>query len=421
MLGATRLRNSIQHYAWGSRTFIPSLMGREPGTEPEAELWMGAHPKAPSSVQIGDRWVPLNEVILTNPIGFLGESTVREFGNKLPFLFKVLAASGPLSIQAHPDLSQAQEGFRRENTAGVPFDAFERNYRDDNHKPEVISALTPVWALKGFRAAGEIEECAKAAGLSTLGSLLQPESVWSAAPDLKGFFQTLVAMPDGDRRRAVDGAVDHARSIVGHVDESELLAGTDLQGDLERARWQWVLVLQKRFPYDPGVLAPLYLNLVRLSPGDSLFLEAGELHAYLCGAGIELMANSDNVLRGGLTQKHIDVSELNKVVRFVPHEVKVVGPVRGAPGETRYPTGVSEFLLSVIATDEDLVYHSEVKRSIEILICTEGAGLLTERRDRTVHSLRRGDSCVVPAAVDGYSIEGTCRVYKATVPGGNPS
>ncbi len=394
------LKNSIQEYAWGSRTAIPELLGQSvPADKPQAELWMGAHPKAPSQVLADGLWRSLPEVIQESPEETLGQEVAARFSNKLPFLFKVLAAAKPLSIQAHPNKEQAGQGFARENELGIPLDAPHRNYRDDNHKPEIICALTPFWALNGFRKIEEtlsLLEEARVPGLAEIVSFLRSH------PDrdgLKKFFKHLMTTDSGKQRKIVEQAVNSAEKKTN-----------------EEPVWTWMIKLNEEYPGDMGVLSPLFLNLVRLEPQQAMYLPAGELHGYLEGVGIELMANSDNVLRGGLTPKHIDVQELLTVLNFTDGEVNILSPENLTPGEAIYSTEAEEFVLSVIRINKAAPFSSPRDRSVEMMMCTEGEVSVTDLRAGDITRLTRGISIMVPAAVEQYSIEGDGILYKAAVP-----
>ncbi len=396
-----RMKNTVQAYQWGSRTFIAELLGQPvPSERPMAELWLGAHPKAPSRVEVDGRWVSLLELIEQRPAQVLGEAVAARFGRQLPYLFKVLAAGQPLSIQAHPDMAQAQEGFARENRLGIALDDPRRNYRDANHKPELICALTDFWALKGFRTVPEI--------LKSLSPLddprLLPElsELLRAAPDgegLKRFFGALMTLEEARRARVVSAAVDHARQRP---------AGDAVGG--------WVCRLAETYPNDIGVLAPLIMNLVCLAPGEAMFLEAGQLHAYLSGNGIELMANSDNVLRGGLTPKHIDVPELLRVLRFTTGPPHVLHPEAAGPCETVYRQPAREFALSVITLEKGRPLV-RAGRGVEILLCLRGAADVRDDRGGRL-ALSRGQSLLVPAAVAQLSLSGDAVLYSAHLPHG---
>jgi len=394
------LKNSIQDYAWGSKTAIPELLGQGgPAERPQAELWMGAHPKAPSLVYCDGLWRSLLEVIAENPQEVLGRDTAHKFSNKLPFLFKLLAAAKPLSIQAHPNQGQAKEGFIRENEMGIPLEAVNRNYRDDNHKPEIICALTPFWAVNGFRQVREI--------LRLLGEIQVPGLVeglsflrdHSSRQGLKKFFNHLMTMEKAKQSKIV----------------KETVAFAERRKEQEPV-WTWVAKLNEEYPLDVGVLSPAFLNLVKLEPQQAMYLPAGELHAYLEGAGIELMANSDNVLRGGLTAKHIDVQELLSILNFTEINLTILQPQKVASGEAFYPTGTAEFVLSIVEVSGRSPFLGALKRSVEMMICTKGEAKITDLGDGETTGLTRGTSIIVPAAVEQYRIEGEATLYKAAVP-----
>ena len=394
------LKNSIQEYAWGSRTAIPGLLGQSvPADKPQAELWMGAHPKAPSQVLADGLWRSLPEVIQESPEETLGQKVAARFSNQLPFLFKVLAAAKPLSIQAHPNKEQAGQGFVRENELGIPLDAPHRNYRDDNHKPEIICALTPFWALNGFRKIEEtlsLLEEARIPGLAEIVSFLRSHPNRAG---LKKFFNHLMTTDSGKQRKIVEQAVNAAEKRT-H----------------EEPVWTWMIKLNEEYPGDMGVLSPIFLNLFRLEPQQAMYLPAGELHGYLEGVGIELMANSDNVLRGGLTPKHIDVQELLAVLNFTDGDLNILSPENLTPGEAAYNTEAEEFVLSVLRIKKAAPFSSSRDRSVEMMMCTEGEVSVTDLRIGDITRLTRGISIIVPAAVEQYSIEGDGILYKAAVP-----
>ncbi len=395
-----KLKNPIQNYAWGSRTAIAELLGHPaPTNSPEAELWMGAHPKAPSLVKIADEWISLADLIGSHPEAILGPAAVDRFGSRMPFLFKVLAAGAPLSIQAHPDESQAQEGFARENRMDIPLDAPHRNYRDPSHKPEIICALTPFWGLNGFQAPGTIAKNLHDHAPRTLQTMTAQLNAPDADRALQAFFTTLVEMPQKKKDDVIAEVTAAART------QRTPSAAVD-----------WVLRLQDAYPGDIGILAPLFLNLVCLSPGQAMFLAAGQLHAYLEGVGIELMANSDNVLRGGLTPKHIDVPELKRVLRFNAVEPEIIDPQADAATEKVYATDVEEFALAQIELVAESAFVSAVKRGMEILLVVEGELILSTESQKTELALKKGDAVMVPACLDGYSLRGSGRIFRAAVP-----
>jgi mannose-6-phosphate isomerase len=392
------LDNPIQNYAWGSRTAIATFLGRpSPAAKPEAELWIGAHPRAPSRIVEPPGLGTLDRVIEDDPVSLLGPEVCDLFGNELPFLLKVLAAAEPLSIQAHPNQAQARRGWARENAEGIPLDSPHRNYRDPNHKPELVCSLSPAFAaLKGFRPVEEIARRLDAVGGPELKRDIARTSRERSAASLRALLARLLTL-DADERAPVLGraAVESGRRA-------------------DDPAWAWVGRLLERYPGDTGVLAPLYLNLVVLGPGDALYLPAGELHAYLEGAALEIMANSDNVLRGGLTPKHVDAPELLATLVFEPRSPDVLKALEVAPGERAYRTPAREFELGLIDVAPDRPFRPAAGRSVEILLGLDGAPRVTAEGASVV--LGRGESVLVPAATATYAVEGEGRVARARVP-----
>jgi mannose-6-phosphate isomerase len=394
------LKNTILNYAWGSLNAIPELLGEQKRShEPCAELWMGAHPKAPSSVNCDGKWVPLTGLIAKHPQEILGNDVARAFANKLPYLFKVLAAAKPLSIQAHPSLDQAREGFEKETGLGIALDAPNRNYKDDNHKPECICALSTFWAMCGFRETSDI--LALMGKNCPVGMALELD-ILKKHPDsrgLKHLFTSLMTMDTQRQKQVIDEVVRNANQ---HSDED--------------FAFYWVAKLSSEYPNDPGIFAPLLLNLVELKPGEALFLPPGELHAYLEGLGLELMANSDNVLRGGLTPKYVDISELLKVLNFNARPVQILKAERKNKNEQVYASETDEFILSVVSTSTGNPYQSSETRNVEIMLCTKGMASLKDNGTQEIINVKKGDSVIIPAAVLGYTISGETLIYKASVP-----
>ncbi len=401
MNGIYILKNGIQEYDWGSRTVLAELLGRvSPSTVPQAELWMGAHPKAPSRVVAPGGDIPLDRFIENDPEGVLGVATARRFGNAMPYLFKVLAAEKPLSIQAHPNLEQARRGYEKENKEFISIEAPERNYRDENHKPECICALTDYWAMNGFRETGEIARYMRMLCPVTLGETVDRYLLADGVAGLRRFFESLMTMGSKERRHTVNEALDnHTR-----------FSANDAAG-------LWIQRLQDEYPYDIGVLSPVILNLVCLKPGQAMYLPAGELHAYLEGVGIELMANSDNVLRGGLTPKHVDVAELMKVLNFTSGGLEILSPVPVSTTEKVYRTIADEFELSVIDLDSNRPHANGAGHSIQILLCTQGRATVSGKADDPESiSLRKGTCLLVIATAGAFQIQGKATLYKAAVP-----
>ena len=328
------MHNRIRPYAWGSRTAIAELTGEpSPSPHPQAELWIGAHPADSSLLVQDDGERSLADVIAADPVATLGARAHAEFDSRLPFLLKVLAAAEPLSLQAHPSADQAARGFALEESLGIPLSSPQRNYRDSWHKPELICALTEFDALCGFR-----EPSATVRLLAALG-----------VPQLDHYLGLLSGQPDRDGTRALFSSIITIPSVT-----LQPLLSAVLTACVERVRaggeftaeYRTALALGERYPGDPGVLASLLLNRITLQPGQALYLPGGNMHAYLSGVGIEIMANSDNVLRGGLTPKHVDVPELMKVLDFTPGDVQVLHGDAGRSGEAVYPTPAMEFRLS---------------------------------------------------------------------------
>ncbi len=380
------LRNAVRPYAWGSRTTIPELLGRPvPAPHPEAELWMGAHPGDPSHV-IGPDGTErsLLELVEADPVGQLGTSCAGRWGGRLPFLLKILAAEEPLSMQAHPSAEQAAEGYAREESARIPRDASNRNYPDPTAKPELVCALTEFHALAGFREPERTISLLKAIetpGLAKYAVLLE------AQPDpagLRALFTTWITLPQAALDELLPEVLD---SCVKHVRERG-------EFDLE---CRTILELGEAHPRDAGVLAALLLNRLTLSAGEAIYLPAGNLHLYLHGTAVEILANSDNILRCGLTPKHVDVPELLRVVDFACGEM----PVQSGDPEARmsvYRTDAPEFELSRIewaAGDDGEVAVDNV--GPQILLCTAGALRVTADDGEQVE-LRRGQSVWLPAA-----------------------
>jgi mannose-6-phosphate isomerase len=377
------LHNAVRPYAWGSRTAIAELLGKEvPAPHPEAELWMGAHPGDPSRVTGADGVQrSLLELLSQDPDGQLGTRVSERWGSRLPFLLKVLAAEEALSLQAHPSAFQAAEGFAAEERAGVPRDAAVRNYKDPAAKPELICALTEFHALAGFR-----EPSRTVSLLHTLDApALSPYTeMLVAQPDssgLRALFTMLITLPQTSLSSLLPQVLD---ACVLHVKEHG-------EFDLE---CRTVLELGESYPGDAGVLAALLLNRIVLQPGEAIHLPAGNLHAYLRGTGIEILANSDNVLRCGLTPKHVDVPELLRVLDFTCGDMPVSTGEEVSPGVRVYRTPAPEFELSRLdLTGEARINHD----GPQILICTAGAAVLSNARGDEVR-LARGESVWLPAS-----------------------
>ncbi|MGD9424699.1 mannose-6-phosphate isomerase [Pantoea sp. NSTU24] len=383
-----KMNNSLQNYAWGSQTAFTRLYGiANPQGLPMAELWMGAHPKSPSTVS--DRGQPrsLREVIAANPVAMLGEAVAQRFG-ELPFLFKVLSADQPLSVQVHPSKPAAEAGFARENAAGIPLTAAERNYKDPNHKPELLYALTPFQAMNGFRTLTEIKSLLEplAGAHPQIAHFLQHPDLTTLAT----LFSALLSLEGEPKSRALD----ILKSVL-RVQQGE--------------PWQTIHAIAADYPDDCGLFSPLLLNVITLQPGDAMFLYAETPHAYLKGVALEVMANSDNVLRAGLTPKYIDVAELMANLKF---EEKPVSKLLIAPAQQRhalhFPVPVEDFAFAIHTLSA--APQSLAQQSAALLFCIEGQAMVV-RGDKQL-TLKPGESCFVPACESPVSVAGTGRLAR---------
>jgi mannose-6-phosphate isomerase len=372
-----RLTGVIQPYAWGSRTAIPEFLGAEPTGEPQAELWFGAHPLAPSAVD-GE---PLDKLVAHHPVRVVGQASVEAFGPRLPFLLKIIAAAQPLSLQAHPSREQAEAGYAREQAAGIPRDAPQRTYRDSWPKPELLCAFVETDALCGFREPAAtyqmFEQLAVDRALTLVAALADADV--PAAERLRVAFSRLLRLtPD---ERSVISEIAQAAEAMQEPDDVASFARTASE-------------LHTYHPGDPGVLAALLMNRITLQPGDALFMPSGNLHAYLSGGGVEIMANSDNVMRGGLTPKYVNVDELLAVLDFTPGLRGLITPLEESPGVWRYPTPAPEFTLWRLEP------HAEsaavpAAGSGRILLVTDGE--LTAMSITTRLDLGRGEAALLSA------------------------
>jgi mannose-6-phosphate isomerase len=404
------LRNKVRPYAWGSRTVIAELQGRElPTPHPEAELWMGAHPDDPSTVLDTDGVEhTLLQLVDADPVGQLGPLYAQRWANRLPFLLKVLAADEPMSMQVHPSLEQARTGYAREEAEGLPRLAAHRNYPDPTAKPELVCALTEFHVLAGFRDAEH-----------TLDLLRDLE-----APRLTRYTDLLAAQPDEDGLRALFTTWITLPSSVLDMLLPQVLDACVLHvkahGPFDLA-CRTVLELGERYPGDPGVLAALLLNRLVLGPGEAVYLATGTMHAYLRGTGVEILANSDNILRGGLTPKHVDVPELLRVVDFGHGDLDILRGEQVAPHMLAYPTDAPEFELSRLEWPACAGVKVPLQHAgPQVLICTEGAVTLSSPGGCTLR-LARGDSAWIPArdCVEGPVLAlpddaGRTQVFRAT-------
>lgn len=392
------LQGAIRHFAWGSHAVIAQLQGRPaPTREPEAELWFGAHPLAPAHVLGGQAPRTLDDLVASDPHGVLGPEVAAAFDQRLPYLLKILAVEQPLSLQVHPGAEQARRGFAREEADGPARDAPSRTYRDPRPKPELLVALTPVDALCGF---GEV---------SSIIALLRDLDV----PALRPIADTIA----GEGPRALAGIV--ARLLTWPADERDALVGAveaaarrvAAAGGVHAPMARWVVRLAAQYPGDPGVAVVLLLELIRLAPGESIFVPAGALHAYLHGTGVEVMANSDNVLRGGLTAKHVDVPGLLDVLGEDPvRAVSVAARHEGA--EQVFDTPTPPFRLARIDLDAKVVLD---RRGPEMLLAVDGPLEVAAGDGDDAVAVERGQAAFLPAGEGTLTIRGEGRVFRASI------
>jgi mannose-6-phosphate isomerase len=385
-----QMTNAVRHYPWGSHTVIPELLGQpSPADQPHAELWMGAHPGQPSVLSDGRA---LDKAIAADADALLGPAVRERFGERLPFLMKVLAADMPLSLQAHPTTAQAEAGFAAEEAAGIPLDDPTRTFKDPYHKPEILCALTPVEALCGFRPVEESLHCLAKLQLPEL----MPTIAALARGGLRAAIPQLLALSARRRESLVQAVAQKAASFVAAHDPEFINT------------YRWAASLAETYPGDPGVVISLMCNHLTVAPGEAVFLPAGNLHAYLCGAGVEVMASSDNVLRGGLTTKHVDLAALIEVLDFTDGKVPVIRPVLG-PGGLRYPVPIEDFSLTRVQVDVDPGVLTT--SGPQVVLCTEGTGVLTGPDGEVV--LEQGQSAFVPAG-EPVTARGPAVLYRST-------
>jgi len=398
-----RISTPTKHYAWGSARAIPELLGLDLASVPVAEVWMGAHPSLPSLAEDGLGTVTLDDVIASDLVGSLGEDIVARFGSNLPYLLKIIAAETPLSLQVHPHVERAQIGFDEEEAAGVPLAAPHRNFKDRNHKPELIYALSKFEALCGFRAPRRAAEM-----FAGLDARLAKElhGVLVAQPTVEGIRAAFTQLLEPSTRPSPEEVQEVVTACAARLDAGSTSPRAD----------RTVLLLAEAYAGDPGVVTSLLLNPVTLQPGDAMFVPAGGVHAYLHGLGVEIMASSDNVLRAGLTPKHVDVAELLRNVDYV-----AAPPIRIAPetfhGATKvFYAPVDDFELSVTEiVDKSSHPHPLPGRGPRILLCLRGEMTVTSLRDGAL-TLHLGEAAFVPASDGPLDVCGAGTLIQADVP-----
>jgi len=391
------LKNTIQHYDWGSTTALPELLGQpNPEAKPMAEMWMGAHPKAPSLLLMDRDQISFADAITRDPEVILGPRVSSHYHGQFPFLMKVLAASEPLSIQAHPNAEVARVGFERENQAGIPITSGARVYQDPNHKPELLCAIQPFSLMCGFQDPNLSATLLQELGIEPLSAIAQK-----------------LMQPDG--LRYFYEAMLH---LAPEVKQAIALQAAEKASSLARVHpgYEWLKRLAMKHPKDIAILSPLLMNLGRLMPGEAIFLPCGMLHAYLEGLGVEIMANSDNVLRGGLTSKHIAMDELRTVVDFTAGPLPLVQPHSISPGEMVYKTSAQEFELSLLRVGTDAEISCGASDSPEILFCAKGQAIIATAGEDKTWELRRGQSIFITATAPQLILRGDAEIFRAKVP-----
>ena len=404
-----QIRGAIQNYAWGGKNFIPKLLDlQDTDNQTFAEIWLGAHNRGPAKIQLNGKSITLDVWLEKNPEA-LGEKVIKKFGKKLPYLFKVLEVNKMLSIQTHPSKVAAEAGFAKENKAGIPLTAFHRNYKDDNHKPEVMVALSDFYLLHGFKSEKEIEK--SLAAVPEFESLLE-------------YFQRV-------REREVDNKIFHLYKNLmempqKHVDEvlkplSVRLKKDFLKNKLDKKSPDYWAALAFRNNvlegghFDRGIFSIYILNLLKLKKGEGIYQAAGIPHAYLEGVNMELMANSDNVFRGGLTVKHVDVKELLENVSFEPVTPQILKGKEIARGVKVYCTPAPDFELTRIRLKDFQSYQCTSAATPETLIVLEGEIIVMNSEQET--RLRKGDAFFAPCGAEYTLIsDGTSTIFKAAVP-----
>ncbi|WP_394150100.1 mannose-6-phosphate isomerase, class I [Vibrio maritimus] len=386
-MSLVKLSNDIKHYAWGSKTSITELFGIEnPKNEPQAEIWMGAHANGSSVLE--DSGSSLADYIASDKQKALGDYTTNRFG-ELPYLFKVLAAETPLSIQVHPNKYKSELGFERENAQGIPLDAANRNYKDPNHKPELVYALTFYKAMNGFRPIEDIVRLFETIGIDALEPQVTALANNQTSDGLKRFFTEIMSISGDNKQQALQ----------------ELYAAYERPAKslMVREALSYSQSFSQHYANDIGLFAPLMLNTVELAPGEAMFLHAETPHAYVEGTGLEIMASSDNVLRAGLTPKYIDVPELIDNVKFQPIKPEDIrlNPVNKS-GRLSYPIPVDDFGFDIIQSNQEV--QRQYLRSAEILFCVEGEVTVSSSDNQVV--LKPGESVFISNDSAHYQYQG---------------
>lgn len=398
-----RLHGQLQHYIWGGNQFIPKFLGIPPQEQHYAEWWLGDHHSAPSSIELNGISQPLNQFLAENQT-MLGQINQTQFGNRLPFLLKILDVKLPLSIQLHPTKQQAEQGFAKENELGIPLNDPKRTYKDDNHKPEMMIALSDFWLLHGFKPKQEIIATLKVRpSLTALAKQLDEQSI-------EDFYAKIMQADQST-----------LESWLNPIIQSNELAYKQNQLSLENPDY-WILyaIESMNIPtnkLDAGLLCFYLFNIVHLKKGEGIFQDAGIPHAYLRGQNIELMACSDNVIRGGLTPKHVDINELLNVIDYCEVVPKIIPIAPNTESIYTYQTPAKDFALTQV-TYQIAQQHSLTSKNAEILLVMNGEIKIIE--NSTALILKQGESAFI-SANSKYKLEGVKQGYAiiATLPNEN--
>ncbi len=391
-----RIEGVVQHYDWGGKSFIPNLISeKNPANITYAEYWLGAHLKAPSLVKVQQKNIPL-DVFLNE---YLSKDSEPNFGT-LPYLFKVLDVHKMLSIQVHPTKEAAKKGYELENNNGIPLTANHRNYKDQNHKPEIMVALSDFWLLHGFLERSKL-----------IKNLQETKELTFL---LKTFLEKGYL---GLYKKVMEFSQEEVNNVLGPL--MDRIHPTFIANELEKsspAYWAAKSMEHKELTsIDRGVFSIFFFNILKLSKGEAIFQDAGLPHAYLEGKNMELMANSDNVLRGGLTSKHIDVEELIRNTKFEETIPAILhGNQNKSNGEVVYKTTTKDFEMSKIELNSS-TSHRSVSNSIEILIAMKGSATMIENKN--AFFIEKGQSFVIkPNTAYKIQTNSEAEIYKAGVP-----
>lgn len=392
------LNNPIQNYAWGSIDAMHNIFNIKNNEKlPQAEMWMGAHPNGCSQLPNEQK---LSNYIAQNPAAILGSKVFENYA-VLPFLMKVLAASKPLSIQVHPSKASAEAGYLRENELGIDKKDPSRNYKDPNHKPELIYAITPFLAMNGFRSIKEIVYLFYLADIKILKDDVNALRDNPTPMQLRTFFKRILKLAGRAKQEAIAALLDNIKAGIVCSAENQFI-------------FEQILDFSKLYPADVGLFAPLLLNIIELKPGEAMFLYAQTPHAYIRGTGIEIMANSDNVLRAGLTPKHMDISELLVNTKFacIDKDDLILKP-EIQENRAIYPIGVDDFSFDIISLESNRDTLELDLTGAEIIFCIDGKATLRDQYGSI--TINKGQAVFIGADSKYYRLEGSARLARAYV------